>query len=229
MELYKRDCGINMRLVPYGGGWTDVYLDIQGDSHYFIISNVMGDQFEDLLAILYCLYPGNAHESYQYVPNMDMKHALKKATKNGYVTVRIADDTHDWEGVCADIPWKARFAWYDEEAGCSWELEREPNEDLDFDLKIRIAFNDERFEYQVRYADFCYAVAKTCTEALKKHGFTGYHEATQTQDINLHHLLFVKGIALNNLEACRVTRYKEKGQGETSDFSKELELLLFDM
>ena len=138
MELYKRDCGINMRLVPYGGGWTDVYLDIQGDSHYFIISNVMGDQFEDLLAILYCLYPGNAHESYQYVPNMDMKHALKKATKNGYVTVRIADDTHDWEGVCADIPWKARFAWYDEEAGCSWELEREPNEDLDFDLKIRM-------------------------------------------------------------------------------------------
>ena len=42
MELQKRDCGISMRLVPYGGGWTDVYADFGDGELYFIISNTMG-------------------------------------------------------------------------------------------------------------------------------------------------------------------------------------------
>ena len=38
-ELKKRDCDIRMKLVPYGAGWTDVYLDIGEDNLYFIISS----------------------------------------------------------------------------------------------------------------------------------------------------------------------------------------------
>lgn len=41
LKLKKRDCGIKMRLVPYGAGWTDAYLDICRDLPYFIISNVI--------------------------------------------------------------------------------------------------------------------------------------------------------------------------------------------
>ena len=55
-KLCKRSCDIKMKLVPYGGGWTDVYFDICGDSHYFIISSVLGYQFSDFLRILYLLF-----------------------------------------------------------------------------------------------------------------------------------------------------------------------------
>ena len=40
-----------MKLVPYGAGWTDVYLDIGKDNLYFILSSVLGDTFTDLLGI----------------------------------------------------------------------------------------------------------------------------------------------------------------------------------
>ena len=50
-----------------------------------------------------------------------------------------------------------------------------------------------------------------------------------TQDLKVRHLLFLKGAALGNLDACKLTYYEKKGFGETSDFAKEIELLLFDM
>lgn len=63
----------------------------------------------------------------------------------------------------------------------------------------------------------------------KKHGFWGYHQATYTEDLNIRMLLFLKSIALGNMEARELTFYDEQGEGETADFNKELELLLFDM
>lgn len=47
--------------------------------------------------------------------------------------------------------------------------------------------------------------------------------------MNIRYLLFFKSIALGNMEARELTFYDEKGKGETSDFSKEIELLVFDM
>lgn len=228
MNLQKRDCGIYMKLVPYGGGWTDVYLTISGDKHYFIISDVLGDQFDDFLSILYHLYPDNAGDETRS-QNIDYKVARAELIDGEYQTVEIVDVDKAGIGVFRDIPWKAHFSWDEEGNASVWELERDPTEDLDFKLRISIDHNEKHYKYSVRYADFCYAVAKACTEALKKHGFTGYHRATYTQDFNVRYLLFLKGVALGDLEACKLTYYEEKGTGETSDFSKELELLLFDM
>ena len=45
----------------------------------------------------------------------------------------------------------------------------------------------------------------------------------------VRYLLFLKAIALGNMAARELTFYDEKGQGETADFNKEMELLLFDM
>ena len=81
----------------------------------------------------------------------------------------------------------------------------------------------------MKYEDICYAVADACTKALKKHGFWGYHQATYTEDMNVRILLFLKAIGLGNLEARELTYHDEKGEGETADFGKEMELLLFDM
>ena len=46
-----------MRLVPYGGGWTDVYVDFGDGELYFIISHCLGDDFDTLMRALYHLYP----------------------------------------------------------------------------------------------------------------------------------------------------------------------------
>ncbi len=46
---------MEMKLVPYGAGWTDVYFNINDDELYFIITSALGDQFSKLLEILYYL------------------------------------------------------------------------------------------------------------------------------------------------------------------------------
>ena len=229
MNLHKRNCGINMKIVPCGYGWTNVYLTIEGDEHYFVISNVVENQFDDLLRILYHLYPDNSGDE-KGMTDIECKIACEEYADGEFRTVNIIDDMKDCPGgsVFHKVPWKASFTWDEEGNESVWELERDPTEDLDFELRISIEHNEKHYQYAVRYADFCYAVAKACTEVLKKHGFTGYHRATYTQDINIRQLLFLKGIALGDLDACKLRYYEEDG-GETSDLSKELELLLFDM
>ncbi len=202
MKLKKRDCDIKMRVVPYGGGWTDVHLDICGDSHYFIISYAFSNQFNDLLALLYKLHPDN-----------------------------FRDESEDFSElcVCQGSACKGSFTWDEEGAYSEWSLERIPDENTDFMLKMHIEHHDKTFEYSVLYKDFCYAVAKACTEMLKEYGFGGYHYSTYTQDMNIRHLLFIKSVALGSFDALELTCYKEKGHGETTDFKKELKLLTFDM
>jgi len=99
-------------------------------------------------------------------------------------------------------------------------------------LKLHIEHHRDEikiYNYYVLYKDFCYAVAKACTEMLKEYGFFGYHHSIYCHDINMRHLLLLKSIALDNFEARELTYYNEKGHGETTDLHKELELLLFDM
>ena len=97
-------------------------------------------------------------------------------------------------------------------------------------INDKIVYRDEKknYTYKVRYKDFCYAVAKTCTEVLKSHGIYGYHHSTYEDDLNLQHLLFIKAVALDCLEIRTLTDNGD-GFGESTSFEKELELLLFDM
>lgn len=233
LKLIKRNCEIKMRLVPYGAGWTDVYLDIGGDSLYFVISDVLGNQFDDLLRILYHLYPDN-NDPENADDIIDSKYGICKETEDGYKIVSILDDIHDIDPpfVEQDIPWKANFTW-DEEGACSnWTIERDPTQNTDFMLKIHIEHcrtETKVYDYEVPYRGFCYAVAKACTEMLKEYGFFGYHHSVYHQDMNVRYLLFLKSVALDNFEARELTYYGEKGHGETTDLQKELELLEFDM
>ena len=237
MKLLKQDCNIKMRLVPIGAGWTYVFLDICGDNHKFIISDVIGNQFYDLMFMLYHLYPDNCDPENAY-HNMDYAYVLCKNTTNGYKAVSIVDNDYvvdDSSYRIYQIAYKGEFTW-DEEGGWSnWIVEREPTLDNSFDLIIRIehlGHNDEavrKYDYKVSYRDFCYAVAKACTETIKKHGFLGYHHAVSYHDMNIRHLLFLKCIALRNFEACELTYYADNDHGETSEINKEIELLLFEM
>ena len=94
-----------------------------------------------------------------------------------------------------------------------------------------------RKEFTVDGRDLCYAVAKACTEALKKYGFKGYLKSSGEQylgdKIDLEMLLFIKAYALNAMEVRDAPKAWEEPDGwrhaYASSFEKEMELLMFDM
>ena len=224
-KLEKRDCGINMKIVPYGGGWTDVYLNIGGDDLYFIISYAFENSFTDLLGVLYYLHPENSDPE-----NGDKYVEWWCGLLENDEVVKIVEQA---EGSCSvmPIPKKGEFTWDEEGAYSNWVIERDATTDSDFNIKISIdVYRKEykHYEYSVRYKDLCYAVAKACTEVLKSHGIYGYHCSVYDDDMHLRYLLFLKSVALDNFEARELTDMGEKN-GEASSFEKELELLLFDM
>lgn len=232
MNLVKRDCKMEMKLVPYGAGWTDVYFNIGDDKLYFVITSVWHDQFSKLLEVLYYLHPKQNDPQVNY--DIEYWDGICKIIDGQSVVVKIVEqfeESEEFPVVVRPIPHKAEMHW-DEEGGSSyWTFRREPTEDEDFELQIDICIKrdeDESYSYKVRYKDFCYAVAKTCTEVLKSHGIYGYHHSTYEDDINLRHLLFLKAVALDCPESRELT-YNGDGLGESSPFEKELELLLFDM
>ena len=57
MEFQKRNCPLEIELVPKGAGWTHLYLTVGGKRTSFLISNVMGNQFSDLVRALYFITP----------------------------------------------------------------------------------------------------------------------------------------------------------------------------
>ena len=229
----KRDCGIKIRLVPYGSGWIDVHMDIGFDSHYFVLSYQEGDPFYALLRALYYLHP-NHNDPQRWDEGVDIWRGICERDGDEYKVVRIVPEVplEDLPCVVRQIPWKTEFIWNAErEAICKWTLERIPTEDPDFMLKITI--DNQQSEpkchtYEVRYKDLCYAVAKTCTEVLKSHGIYGYHYSVYEEDMHLRYLLFVKAVALDNLESRELTK-NERRNGYSTSLEKELELLLFDM
>ncbi|MBQ7005252.1 MAG: hypothetical protein IJN68_02350 [Clostridia bacterium] len=96
-------------------------------------------------------------------------------------------------------------------------------------LRVSVDYGKTYKEFTVDDKEFCYAVAKACTEALKEFGFYGYRYSTESEPIKIHQLLFLKAYALGNMEARELIMVDEDFDCRKSDFNKELELLLFDM
>lgn len=229
MELKKRECGMEMKLIPYGSGWTDLHFNIGNDKLYFIITSVWSDQFSKLLEVLYYLHP-EQNDPKRY-GEIEYWAGICEVVDGAYKVTRIVEHEDGIPATIKDIPHKAELHW-DEEGACShWIFTREPTEDADFEMQIDICISrkeERNYSYRVRYKDFCYVVAKTCTEVLKSHGLYGYHYSTYEDDFNLRHLLFIKAVALDCPEV-RMLKDNGDGLGYSTPFEKELELLLFDM
>lgn len=105
MNLNKSNCRIKMRLVPYGSGWADVYVDFGDGEPYFIISDVMGESFETLMQALYHLYPDNRNPENAY-ELIEYKYGICENINGECVVTRIVDDTteEDLLTVISDIP-----------------------------------------------------------------------------------------------------------------------------
>jgi hypothetical protein len=230
MKLKKRDCPLSFKLIPRGGGWTHVYMNVGEERIFFIITNVMGQQFNDLVRALYFFTPGQ-RDSDRADDIVDCKVGVVYNDTNKVVEVRDDLKGLPMGSVFREIAYRAEFSWDEEGSSSKWVLEREPTEDTEFVVKLHIEIHRNEtkvYDYEFRYADLCYAVAKACTATLKKYGFLGYHYSTYHENFNITQLLYLKAIALRCLE---VRELQDDGTkyGGVSNLQKEIELLLFDM
>ncbi len=243
MNLVKRDCGIEMRL-EVDGGWTDIHFDIGNEHPDFRLSYKGRYQLSDFLRILCCFNP-TFNDDDIFFDNDDYDGGIEFLYSyydkdTGELVKFAGPDDDDWPRDCRwEVhPWKAKF-YLDEEHGAEsdWEFERYADNSPDFMMKIHIErfyYHWEKgkqstfYNYEVKYSDFCYAVAKAFTEMIKNCGLFGYYKASFIDDINLRYLLFIKSVAFNNYEA-REFFDNPNARDWSSDFSKEIELLLADM
>ena len=234
VEQTREQIRTQLTVIPYGGGWQDVVLTVDGKRLYFVISSMMGDSFNALLEALYYLDPENIdYKSCGLAA--DMFYLASKRADGSYEKLY---DFEEFEKVqrlpfsYIEYPYRIRFQWCSEPDTAQWTIEKEKSLEKEFDLHIKIENSaDSRMdnEWTVPYKEFCYAVAKGCTDALKKHGMLGYHQSVYYDDLNLRYLLRIKAIALDRLDALEMIHSKENGEGERTSLEAEIELLLEDM
>jgi len=227
MKWQKRDCPIRMEIVPYGAGWEDVTLDICGDHHWWSVSGCLGDGFGALVESLYALYPYQSYHEHEerWLTDCDEYVADYKDGQYANLRPRTEKDSYYYT-----FPEAAGFYWDLEGHGVEWKLTRESGAKRDFALEIDLEEDGKpKSHYEVRYSDFCYAVGKAITEALKKHGFAGFHTSVWESDVNVRHLCFLKACGMGAPDSMQPFESAEKGEGAVSSFAEEIELLMFDM
>lgn len=195
------------------GGWS--YIDMEvGEKKHHIEASYLGDSLATLVDRLYYLYPKPGHDAYDF-------ENIEYGSCKGHLEYSDGKtETVLWD----DVP-KATSMQLDEE-GYLWTLsvEREVTLDCDFDVRLTIKNTDGEAEsFGMKYKDLCYAVAKCCTEVIKRYGLSGYVDSSLDRDINLRRLIFIKAVALGCTESIACNQETE------SDISRELALLMLDM
>ena len=201
-----------------GAGWAKAKLLIGEDAFTFSIS-YLWDDINDLLDRVYYLYPNWGHD--------DANWNIMEYGESDITSMEDGEETtRHWE----EIPWKTTLDWDGEGESVRWTFERPVNLDADFDVSISLDIfqNEEgKYSYTIRYKDLCYAVSKAITDFIAEYGIIGSFESSWMKDINLRHLLRIKGIALNDAVAESV------GTGDnwevTTPLEEEIKLLLKPM
>lgn len=228
LNLARRDCKIDFELIPLSCDFLKVRIRIEDDNYEFYPSAAVGGQFSLFINALYCLYGENFGDQHGCSGRPCSHYSVKELDYNEeedvYPCIVNTRVSWDEEGRMIDISFERCFSFpkylYSESET----------------VKIVFEWHDFRKEYTVDGRELCYAVAKACTEALKKYGFRGYFISTGSDictgdyfDIN--QLLFIKAFGLDCFDA-RTLRclWKKKWRNVyATSFEDELELLLFDM
>ena len=209
-ELKKRDCDIQIKLTPSGTQYLHFEMDIQGDHLEFLPASTVGEQFGAVVSALYTLFheKDDMHEEWHSREHI--------SDENHVIHTRVTKVAWDNEGDVIDII-----------------MSRKGGIDIDYenDLTDIVVKNYDEVlkKYTVKTKDLCYAVAKACTEVIKKYGVYGYRYSTEYDCFNLHQLLYIKSFALMNFEARELISENETEWVKKTSFEKEIELLLFDM
>ena len=234
MNLQKRECTIEIRVLPRGAGWTDIEWFVPSfmSEPLLLIASDVSNLFGDFVSSLYHLHP-NRPQSGRGFSLIEHKY-FEYDLGTGELGKMYSEDELKPSGPYVTIPYKAGFHWFEEPGGSHWILTREPTENTDFTVDLDLVLDRRRndgdihieYSYKFEYWDLCYAVAKAMTDVIKEFGIFGYYHSTG-DEISLYQLLFIKSIALDCIEASKLEN-REKYCWAT-DFDKEMELLLFRM
>ena len=209
-KLQKRDCDIKIKLTPSGAQFLHFEMDIQGDHLDFLPASTMGEQFGAIVSACYMLFHewGDMHEEWR---------------KGG----RLSWQDPNLHTIYSSVDW--------DNEGDVMEIimSRSGNFEIDYEndmMEIVIKHYDDIIKkYKVKSKDWCYAIAKACTEVIKEYGIYGYRCSTEGDGFLIHQLLYIKSFALGNFEARELIAENELDWAKRTSFEKELELLLFDM
>ena len=230
LKLNKRNCDMRIRLTPYDYDFLRVHWRIDSENYYFFASGVMGSQFSAFLSAVYGLYEEKDRSHYlhcKYNDDITHEHPHNREDRKHYFKSKVF---WDGEGPFYKITFTRTC---DNEGPVLDPYTPDP-------VQVRIESSRQSFkECTVDGRDLCYAVARGCTEAFKKYGFKGYTLSTGGtyvgDSFNIEKFLFIKAYALNVLEVCEAkTEWADPnpnrwGEAKSTNFSEELELLLFDM
>lgn len=209
-KLKKRDCGINIKLTPSGTQYLHFEMTVNGDYFDYLPASTVGVQFGSFVSALYKLFIEDIDDEHNEYGNLEYL-----SDENHVVHTVVTKVLWDCEGTEIDIIFSRRIAY---------KIDYE-NDMMNIEIR---SYSDILKKYTVKTKDFCYAVAKACTEALKNYGFYGYRHSTEFDYFILHQLLYIKCFALGNFEARELT-YADDGYTKKTSFEKEMELLMFDM
>lgn len=212
------NCPISLCFSSNGAGWAKARLHI-GDNDFVFSISYLWPGINELLDCVYYLYPNWGYDDYN-LDAMEYGEADLPGVFDGKEMIM------HWE----QIPWKTTLDWDGEGECVRWSFERPLNIDDDFDVAITLDVHqgeEGKYNYIIRYRDLCYAVSKAITDFIAEYGIIGSFESTWMKDINLRHLLNIKGIALDEA----ITKNVGAGNhgGVVSSLEEEIKLLLKPM
>ena len=210
-ELKKRNCGIDIKLTPSGAQFLHFEMDVAGDKFDYLPASTVSVQFGAFVSAVYKLFIEDFDDE-----QTEWGKPEYLSDENHVIHTVVTKVSWDEEGTDIDIIFSRKVT-----DGIDYE-----NDMLDIEIR---SYDDLLKKYTLKTKDFCYAVAKACTEVLKKYGFYGYRYSTEYDYFILHQLLYIKCFALGNFEARELTPNRENAGALQTSFEKEIELLMFDM
>ncbi len=215
LDLIKRDCDIKIKLTPVGAMYLKVQFEINNEHLEFMPSSAMAGQFGDFVNAFYELFLELGNYS---CDNHREPYSRKRTKEIDGIDIITTKAHWDEEGRIIDIVFERRF----KRESKNWDY----SDTVDLSFLIHSVEDTEK-RFSVNTRDFCYAVAKACTDVLKDFGFYGYRLATEWDYFKIHQLLYIKALALDCLEM----RYCPASSNSLpkTNFNQEIELLLFDM
>ena len=222
---------IKFEVIPYGGGWEDYVLTVDGVEAYLLSTCIYDrlyiNELLEPLCYLSADYSNVDYTVWDYV-SMDMCErpfgtCCVKEMNEGYTS---KDDkiVH-----VAEVPEEVNFKMDAEARTTYWKIVREKTAARDFMLSIDIHCDydkEKHYHFNVPYRDFCLAVANGCVKALQKHGIFGWSHASYGQEmVNLRHVIFLKAVGLGREAELMERDETEEKRGPKTSLKKELEIL----
>ena len=211
-KLKKRDCDIDIKLTPSGTQYLHFEMSVYGDDFEFKPASSVGVQFGAFVSAVYELFIEDYDDE-----NIGWGQREYLSDKDHVIHTVVTKVSWDEEGDNIDIIFSRKVS--------SYEIDYE-NDMLNIEIR---RYEDVLKKYRVKTKDFCYAVAKACTNVLKEYGFYGYRFSTEYDYFVLHQLLYIKCFALGNFEARELTPRSDNEEIMQTSFEKEIELLMFEM